>query len=411
MLSTIAKVILQILAVGLAILVNYLDYLWHDKRTRRFKLGRRTLFMMSFVFLIGSVLVTVNDEYTKRLEAQEAAKREASLERQLNKLREQNDGLQKGISILSDKSSNIIDEQRSSVVSLLEEQRKVGVDTAEKIEGATDLLDSRVNQSIDLLHLSTTEIGRAINPVSELKVSFIFYIPLNSSTFSNYREQLNKAVDKILALPSQPKFDDHSILSTGMEISSSDLSDWPRNVRWLRINPDSPYFPGRDSQGVLHLALDYVQADINLFRADTDIRGYFNNTVEPDFAFKVRGALDNSFSKDPDYNAPVALNYDVKRKQLLIWGDDIVTDPRKWNKTGRLTAIPDLSGAQMLVSFASFMLSADPQVHEILRTVEIESIAIEVSGGRRFQFWRSQMKRYTNKHGYPYFAWKFPTLK
>jgi len=69
------KLALQVLAVGLAILVNNLDYLWSDKRTLKFKRGRLVLYVLSFAFLIGSVFVTVNDDLQNRLEKQELATR------------------------------------------------------------------------------------------------------------------------------------------------------------------------------------------------------------------------------------------------------------------------------------------------------------------------------------------------
>jgi hypothetical protein len=69
------KLILQIFAVALAILVNSLDYLWADKRTRKFKRGRLALFVLSFAFLIGGIIVTVNDDFQNRLEKQELTTR------------------------------------------------------------------------------------------------------------------------------------------------------------------------------------------------------------------------------------------------------------------------------------------------------------------------------------------------
>src|SRR4051794_17794529 len=75
----LVKLILQVLAVALAILVNRLDYWWSDKRTRKFKLGRRALLVLSGAFLIGSVVVTVNDDVQNRLQREELTARLDSL--------------------------------------------------------------------------------------------------------------------------------------------------------------------------------------------------------------------------------------------------------------------------------------------------------------------------------------------
>jgi hypothetical protein len=65
------KIALQILAVAIALLVNTLDYVTYDKRTRKFKKGRRVLFSLSVVFLVGSIIVLVKDESSKNNEVLE----------------------------------------------------------------------------------------------------------------------------------------------------------------------------------------------------------------------------------------------------------------------------------------------------------------------------------------------------
>lgn len=57
------KIVLQVLAVGTMVLVNLLDYVNRDKRTRRFKLIRRILFTASGIFLIASIIVIVSDHF------------------------------------------------------------------------------------------------------------------------------------------------------------------------------------------------------------------------------------------------------------------------------------------------------------------------------------------------------------
>lgn len=56
------KIVFQVLAVGAMVLVNLLDYVTRDKRTRRFKMVRRTLFIVSGIFLIVSIIVVILDD-------------------------------------------------------------------------------------------------------------------------------------------------------------------------------------------------------------------------------------------------------------------------------------------------------------------------------------------------------------
>src|SRR3972149_6418111 len=65
------KVLLQILAVVLALLVTNLDYIWHDKRTLKFKRARLALYVFSGAFLIISIVVTVQSERKADRESQE----------------------------------------------------------------------------------------------------------------------------------------------------------------------------------------------------------------------------------------------------------------------------------------------------------------------------------------------------
>lgn len=58
----VLKVILQILAVGIAILGNSLDYRWNDRRTKKFKRGVMALYVSSVVLFGFSVLITLHDE-------------------------------------------------------------------------------------------------------------------------------------------------------------------------------------------------------------------------------------------------------------------------------------------------------------------------------------------------------------
>ncbi len=69
------KIGLQLLAVSIAIIVSFLDYVAHDKRTRRFRLIRRAPFILSLLLLASSVGLTVWDD-----RADEAARRELQLQ-------------------------------------------------------------------------------------------------------------------------------------------------------------------------------------------------------------------------------------------------------------------------------------------------------------------------------------------
>jgi hypothetical protein len=137
----ILKIALQVVTVALAILASILDYKWHDKRTTKFKTSRNLLYVMTGVLLVLSIGVTVGDDI-------ENNKREQKLSTDLKKVQDQNDGLQAGIAALTGKSSDMLEEQRNSFLSLLEDQRRIGLQTSGTITTAADLLQANIKKTI-----------------------------------------------------------------------------------------------------------------------------------------------------------------------------------------------------------------------------------------------------------------------
>ena len=64
----IAKLVLQVLVVGLLVLTITLDYWAHDKRTRRFKRLRLLLYCAAGLFLVISLGVTIGDHISRKEE-------------------------------------------------------------------------------------------------------------------------------------------------------------------------------------------------------------------------------------------------------------------------------------------------------------------------------------------------------
>src|SRR6476659_2798990 len=141
MILLIFKILLQILAFGVALSLGLLDYWFTDKRTRRFKRARRAFVGVAVGFLIGSIVLTIIDEFENR-------RKEEGLRGEVAKVQKQNDGLQAGIAALTDKSAEMLNEQRNSFVSVLEDQRRTGLETSNTIRSASDLLQSSIRQTI-----------------------------------------------------------------------------------------------------------------------------------------------------------------------------------------------------------------------------------------------------------------------
>lgn len=137
----ILKIVLQVTVMVIALLICVLDYVWRDKRTKKFRKVRYLLFVLSGLALIGSIGLIIFDDRNNN-------QKEEDLKAQLKTVQEQNHSLRKAVDVLSDKSSNMLTEQRNSFVSVLDDQKKQGLITAENIKGATTLLNSGISESI-----------------------------------------------------------------------------------------------------------------------------------------------------------------------------------------------------------------------------------------------------------------------
>jgi hypothetical protein len=83
------KLSLQILAIIIALLINFLDY-DDPAKSSRFKNARKLLLAFTIIFLIVSLLVTYSDEQTKQKEADD-------LKTQLSTLKEQSETLKHSV--------------------------------------------------------------------------------------------------------------------------------------------------------------------------------------------------------------------------------------------------------------------------------------------------------------------------
>ncbi len=142
------KIVSQVISLALAGLINLLDYKYKDGRTNLYKRLRISLLILSIGFLISSLAITIVDDINNN-------QKERELNGQLKKVQEQNDGLQKGIAVLSDKSSDMLVEQRNNFLSVLDDQRKLedrqrdlGMTTTNNIKRATSLLNSGIKETI-----------------------------------------------------------------------------------------------------------------------------------------------------------------------------------------------------------------------------------------------------------------------
>jgi hypothetical protein len=331
----------------------------------------------------------VIDEYEKRREVHQATMREASLNERLKKVQEQNDGLQNGIAILSNKSSGILDEQRNNFISLLDDQRRLGSETAKKVDDSTNLLHAGIGKSIGILNWSANEIGRAVNPIKDVTVSFSAKLAMKDPALADYRKRLESGV--VERLKKYRLFDEHSV-ETGFQVNGITLE---KKLAHVSISNGSPLLPDPVAERVAYQSLNYVLLNIDVYKIPLnrseleehylrDIRVYDVDGKEivmhrkPDLTIPIRATLSPQY----DWAIPdLKLEYDMMWKDgYAISGTDIPISPASMTRTEEVTSIPDLKGAQVVI-----LLS--------IPDAELDYIDIKMSGGLTFRI-KNNCKRF-----------------
>ena len=112
----VLKIVLHVVTALTVFLIAILDYVWHDKRTRRFKCTRLFLYLLAAITLILSVVVTIQDN----------RQHDHEIERLTSAL----DSLQKETSTFRNEAKDTGKEQQSQMAALIEVNKKLQLSLA-----------------------------------------------------------------------------------------------------------------------------------------------------------------------------------------------------------------------------------------------------------------------------------------
>jgi len=384
MISIILNIVLQILAVTIAMLVGVLDYVLHDKDSRRYKAGRKWLFILSGILLLSSIYLTYIDWIDNR-------QREISLNRKLGKLESQNDAMQRTVAVLSE-------DQRSRFLSLLDIQQEVGTATARNIAESADLLRNRIESSIALLNENHEKIVKAANPIRNITIDVESKTKLETERGIVYRSRFEKAL-----------FDLGQKEEGLKAIGDLYARDGGINVYIAK----APYAPDEKNEPEAYYALNVVILSLSFYKNNVTAEEIFDQKIEPDLHLETMG------SKVPKFKLPnkhplstVSLSYDLKTSFDDRWfrlrAYNMV--PFKQESNGQIVSIPDLSGSTMLVHLGGDVRfesqTVTSEVEKIYKTIKIENMKIKMSEGRFISINGEDLLEYTdhnnNKKFYVY---------
>jgi hypothetical protein len=380
------KVILQALAVTVAVLGSILSHVISDKNSRTFRTWRLWLFVTSGIFLLASIAVTVNDSIDTK-------NREVGLQRKLDKVQSQNDGLQKALSVLSQ-------DQKLQFGSLLKEQQEVGAATALEIKGSASLLHDRMESFVGLLNKSAQDIDRAANPIHDIAIDVDLTTKLEMPCADGYRNRFQKAV---LDLSKQDRINE-----------IGELFRTPENELQIYIR-QRPYLPDKDSESAVYYALNYMYLTVDLYKSSVPVQELISDRATPAMQLSVAGSVDRTLEKIDGnrmstWKSFVTLCYYAKDRRFHVSARGLI--PIFQHNTGEIIAIPDLLGSWLVLRLGrGFGGTDNPNINsgikEIYRSMRIEDLAVEMSG-RRFDITGNDLRKYTDGKNQLVYIYQFP---
>lgn len=326
------KIVLQILAISIAVLGNGLSYIFSDKRTSKFKSWRKWLFVLSGIFLVGSIIVTI-------IEGIDSAQKEQESKSQIEKLQNQNDVLQ-------------------------------------------------------------NDIHRAANPVSDITVSYSLSIPLDTPSGIAYHNRIEESIFEL------------SRQNDALKTMGSLFGD---NGILARIDIENPAFLSNENQEFpAYVAINVVNLPISFYKNSIPIETLTTNEPDGDLSITVRGMLDNKYMKrNVSQDSSIRLSYELKEQNFSLYVDELSPQPRNQWKNGKITSVPDLSEAQIvirLIPTGTFNPIADAEIAKIYESVKLQNFTIRMSEGREFNFKQTDLKRYAHQNGGLIYVCQFPKI-
>jgi hypothetical protein len=331
--------------------------------------------LSSVVAIVSTHSKSVKDEKDR----EEAEAKQRKTEIQLNNVEELNKALKEILSNVERQGRFISEEQERQFKSVLTEQEQTGESIAKNIETSAGLLQHRLDNSIDLLHQSTGEIDRAVNPLADVLISFEVTPPREHPLISKYQQRLEEGLNGWD--PIHPPVG----ISIGRRVHNGEVLD-------ISITERSTLYPNRLNDGLASDFLNSVGIRIEFYMRPVDADrfklGFGRN---PDLAMIVTS--NTSFDRNGIQRA--FLRYDLKEHRLFVVANNEYSDPNRWEGSGKITSIPDLLKSEMVVRLIDTRSSSNDQETQALKNLnfDITNVSLKMSGGREFQFVRKMFTR------------------
>jgi hypothetical protein len=198
-----------------------------------------------------------------------------------------------------------------------------------------------------LLH----EISRAVQPISELEISFFASIPTDHPQVSSYvarlEQSINERSDDLLKFPPDKQHE-------GLSVSSRDVN---HGILSVSIKPESDLWPTLPDETAINNVVTFGSPSLSFLRTPISPTQYPLTHGDADLS-----AMGLIFNDDP------TLLWNVKEKKLQILGR-VEYQKDFWSASGKITSFNDLLGAQFVILFPY----SEPEFLEAITGIEVEN--------------------------------------
>jgi hypothetical protein len=248
-----------------------------------------------------------------------------------------------------------------------------------------------------------SDLNRTLNPIKDINVSYTIQIPLYDPKLKNYKARLITSLDSIFGTLSNVGIEerreildkDYGIFVTGYSANS---------ILSIELRKDSPLLPDKMNETLAYYVLQYGEVDYKFY--DSTVRNISDTTI-PDFHFTVATGIVNN-----GLNGEHKIEYNFENKALYIEAFMVNSDPRYWDKTGKIISIPDLSKAKSIITLPSIVVSGnnqvDNQLEEIRKGFQLKRSFFRLTEGRELHFKQKNLTRISKANELPKYLFLFP---
>ena len=243
------------------------------------------------------------------------------------------------------------------------------------------------------------ELSRAIQPITELRITYFITLPSKSPLVRSYLQKLSRELESKL-----PGLEEDSPIrpDPDLHVTSRDAD----GAITIDISQKSKFWPRKDD-GVIGLFAAIFNFSIHLRRTPIETENF-------DSVHSVDAGQSDWIAMGLPFSGHNTLNYKPKTKALEIHGR-AEYDKELWASNGKITSVEDLLGAQLFLIPPSALNTkyrkpdakldrTSSLMKDLSGTIVVNAVALTFAAGRVIWIDGKALKKSRFKYGYPAFS-------